>query len=248
MCTFCFSTWYSYSECTLCSMVYWFTWLILWADYQLVAINAIISINPLNIYRFPPPPLLFSSDIMYGRGDGGESIFGTVFEGEYGMWTLPVESQKGVIAVEKMFHWEPEGCYRCTKSMALAPFWFLMEHLWTAIMPLWLSTDSIIWYPRAGMCSGLTLWFSVFVIFWQSNHFSVYYSSEVWMHKMQLENCVLAVFLDCFGLTFRYCTSWNFRGGFIFANFASQTLTKISTSFYVYLIFIVMTTSAKSRN
>ena len=33
----------------------------------------------------------------------------------------------------------------------------------------------------------------------------------------------------------RYCTSWNFRGGFIFANFASQTLAKISTSIYVYL-------------
>ena len=32
-----------------------------------------------------------------------------------------------------------------------------------------------------------------------------------------------------------YCTSWNFRGGFSFANFASQTLAKISTSIYVYL-------------
>ena len=32
-----------------------------------------------------------------------------------------------------------------------------------------------------------------------------------------------------------YCTSWNFRGGFIFANFARQTLAKISTSIYVYL-------------
>ena len=31
-------------------------------------------------------------------------------------------------------------------------------------------------------------------------------------------------------LYFVYCTSWNFRGGFIFANFASQTLAKISTS------------------
>ena len=33
----------------------------------------------------------------------------------------------------------------------------------------------------------------------------------------------------------QYCTSWNFRGGFIFANFTSQTLAKISTSVYVYL-------------
>ena len=36
-------------------------------------------------------------------------------------------------------------------------------------------------------------------------------------------------------VSFVYCTSWNFRGGFIFANFASQTLAKISTAIYVYL-------------
>ena len=32
-----------------------------------------------------------------------------------------------------------------------------------------------------------------------------------------------------------YCISCYFREGFIFANFASQTLAKISTSIYVYL-------------
>ena len=32
-----------------------------------------------------------------------------------------------------------------------------------------------------------------------------------------------------------YCISCYFREGFIFANFASQTLTKISTSIHVYL-------------
>ena len=32
-----------------------------------------------------------------------------------------------------------------------------------------------------------------------------------------------------------YCIRSYFRGGFIFVNFASQTLTKISTSIYVYL-------------
>ena len=45
-----------------------------------------------------------------------------------------VESQKGVITVQ-MFCWEPEGRYRYNNSMAMAPFWFSMEHLWTAIMP-----------------------------------------------------------------------------------------------------------------
>ena len=26
-----------------------------------------------------------------------------------------------------MFRWEPEGRYRCTKSMTIAPFWFLLK-------------------------------------------------------------------------------------------------------------------------
>ena len=34
---------------------------------------------------------------------------------------------------------------------------------------------------------------------------------------------------------FKYCISCYFREGFIFANFASQTLAKISTSIHVYL-------------
>ena len=44
----------------------------------------------------------------------------------------------------KMFHWESEGRYCCTKSMAIAPFWFSMEHLWSAIAPFWLSADDIL--------------------------------------------------------------------------------------------------------
>ena len=48
-----------------------------------------------------------------------------------------------------MFCWEPEGHYGCTKYMAIAPFWFSMEHHWSAIMPFWLSTDDIVsWEPE----------------------------------------------------------------------------------------------------
>ena len=32
-----------------------------------------------------------------------------------------------------MFRWEWEGRYRCTKSMERAPFWFLIQHLWTEL-------------------------------------------------------------------------------------------------------------------
>ena len=44
----------------------------------------------------------------------------------------------------KMFHWESEGCYHCTKSMTIiVPFWFLTEHCWMALMPFWLSADDV---------------------------------------------------------------------------------------------------------
>ena len=47
-----------------------------------------------------------------------------------------------------MFHWEPEGRYCCTKSMAIAPFWFSKEHLWFAIVPFWLSTDNFVYFNQ----------------------------------------------------------------------------------------------------
>ena len=53
---------------------------------------------------------------------------------------------EGRYCSSKMFRWDPEGRYCCIKSMAIAPFWFSMEHLWTAIAPLWLSTDDIYLY------------------------------------------------------------------------------------------------------
>ena len=42
-----------------------------------------------------------------------------------------------------MFRWEPEGQYRCTMSMTIAPFWFPTEHLWIVIAPFWLSTNDV---------------------------------------------------------------------------------------------------------
>ena len=40
----------------------------------------------------------------------------------------------------RVFHWKLQLLYRCTKSMALAPFWLSTEHRWTALMPLWFSS------------------------------------------------------------------------------------------------------------
>ena len=64
----------------------------------------------------------------------------------------------------KMFHvlkiWEPEGCYRCTMSMAITPIWFSTEHLWVVIAPFWLSTDdmrfanqSLAWWLSQPLCT-----------------------------------------------------------------------------------------------
>ena len=42
-----------------------------------------------------------------------------------------VERQKGIISrYSTMFHWEPEGCYCCTKFMAIAANWSSTEHRW----------------------------------------------------------------------------------------------------------------------
>ena len=42
-----------------------------------------------------------------------------------------------------MFRWEPEGCYRCAESMAIAPFWFSMEHRLIVLTPFWSLADNI---------------------------------------------------------------------------------------------------------
>ena len=42
-----------------------------------------------------------------------------------------------------MFCWEPEGRYRCTKSMVIEPFWFSTEHHWIALTTFWCSTEDI---------------------------------------------------------------------------------------------------------
>ena len=36
---------------------------------------------------------------------------------------------------------QTERHYCCTKSMAIMPFLFSVEHLWTVLMPVWLSAD-----------------------------------------------------------------------------------------------------------
>ena len=60
---------------------------------------------------------------------------------------------EGRYQYSKIFRWEPEGRYGCTMSMAAAPFWFSMEHLWIVIAPFWLSTDNI-WYSCiVGACN-----------------------------------------------------------------------------------------------
>ena len=58
-----------------------------------------------------------------------------------------VECQKGVINIQQcsdQLQWEPEGRYRCTKSMARAPFWLSTAHRWTVLTPFWFSSDDFV--------------------------------------------------------------------------------------------------------
>ena len=52
---------------------------------------------------------------------------------------------EGRCQYSKMFSWELEGRYRCTKSLAIAPFWFSTEHPWIVIVPFWLLTDQVVY-------------------------------------------------------------------------------------------------------
>ena len=51
--------------------------------------------------------------------------------------------QEGRNHYSTVFHWEPEGRYHCTKSMAIVPFWSSRELCWTALMPFLLSLYKI---------------------------------------------------------------------------------------------------------
>ena len=66
-------------------------------------------------------------------------------------WVVEINSQLASKLIQFLVNvhvyivsWEPEGRYRCTKSMAIAPFWFSTEHIWSSIVPFWLSADDII--------------------------------------------------------------------------------------------------------
>ena len=52
---------------------------------------------------------------------------------------------EGRCQYSKMFSWELEGRYRCTKSLAIVPFWLSMEHPWKVIVPFWLLTDQVVY-------------------------------------------------------------------------------------------------------
>ena len=56
-----------------------------------------------------------------------------------------------------MLCWEPEGHYRYTKSMVIAPFWFSMTYHWTALKPVCLSANNI-WIHLKLKTITLTSW------------------------------------------------------------------------------------------
>ena len=93
---------------------FWFSTGHLWTS-----LNALLALNWWYTY-------------MYTNIEEHQNISTFLFhKEEYVGW-----EPEGRYCSSKMFRWEPEGRYRCTKSMAIVPFWFSMEHRWSAVMPL----------------------------------------------------------------------------------------------------------------
>ena len=44
----------------------------------------------------------------------------------------------------RLFSWEPNGYYLCTKSMTLVSFWFSMTHCWTLLTHVFFSANDIL--------------------------------------------------------------------------------------------------------
>ena len=60
----------------------------------------------------------------------------------WGGENIDIWEPEGRFHYSMMFHWEPEGHNCCTKSVAIAPFWFSTEHRLTSLTPFWFSTDN----------------------------------------------------------------------------------------------------------
>ena len=106
-----------------------------------------------------PPKALFTRSVPAPLGGGDSDTFflnkklsqfprrGILFLSSSSFPYIPsVESQKGVIAAQRCSVENQKGRYCCAKSMAIAPFWFLTEHLWSAIAPFWLSADDTFFF------------------------------------------------------------------------------------------------------
>ena len=83
-----------------------------------------------------------TSCILSMGSDGGPEMGPLMLDVSISLFFVSWEPE-GRYCSSKMFRWEQEGLYRCTKSIAITPFWFSTEHCWSAITPFWLSTDDL---------------------------------------------------------------------------------------------------------
>ena len=54
-----------------------------------------------------------------------------------------LRARRALFAVQRCSTEDQKGAVAVKKSMAIVPFWFSMENIWTVITPFWLSTDNI---------------------------------------------------------------------------------------------------------
>ena len=87
------------------------------------------------------------------------------------MWYHQLRARRA-LTMFKMFCWEPEGHHCCTKSIAIAPFLFSMQHCWTVIIPFWFSTDEIMLWVFAHIASSVPKYSKSLI--WSKMRFSFY--------------------------------------------------------------------------
>ena len=93
-----------------------------------------VKINLLSMYASPS-----SSYMLTVR-----SLFKTLHLLHTPWFISSAEGQKGINAVQRCsVENQKSAITACTKSVAIAPFWFSVEHRWTSLTPFWLSADNM---------------------------------------------------------------------------------------------------------
>ena len=120
-----------------------------WSSERTKAVYSFRSLSPF-LSNFPllNVPLRTRKALLLGKVYGSLALNGTSLNSINALLVLSADDIDSCLSLSlshnfplwKMFHWEPERCYCCAKSMVI---WFSTEYHWRALMPFWFSADDI---------------------------------------------------------------------------------------------------------